>query len=118
MLSVSSCAGARYRFPTYVTDGPFLYRSGDGTLMMLWSSFGSKGYAMGISRLETGHITGPWRHDPDPIWAEDGGHGMVFRTFEGRLMLTFHSPNATPQERAVFVELEEMRHGIRRKVSQ
>ena len=109
--------GSRYRFPTFVTDGPFLYRFGDGTLIMLWSSFGSKGYAMGISRSETGHITGPWQHDPDPIWAEDGGHGMIFRTFEGRLMLTFHRPNTSPQERAVFVELEETFNEIRLKAS-
>ncbi|MBN1581746.1 MAG: glycoside hydrolase, partial [Anaerolineae bacterium] len=67
---------------------------------------------------ETGHITGPWQHDPDPIWVEDGGHGMLFRTFEGQLMLTFHSPNRTPQERAVFVELEETGGGIRRKAAQ
>ena len=110
--------GSRYRFPTFVTDGPFLYRFSDGTLIMLWSSFGSKGYAMGISRSETGHITGPWQHDPDPIWAEDGGHGMIFRTFEGRLMLTFHMPNTSPQERAVFVELEETCNEIRLKASQ
>jgi beta-xylosidase len=109
--------GARYHFPAFVTDGPFLYRLGDGTLIMLWSSFGSRGYAMGISRSETGHITGPWHHDPDPIWAEDGGHGMMFKTFEGRLMLTFHSPNRTPHERAVFVELEEMGSALVRKPS-
>jgi arabinan endo-1,5-alpha-L-arabinosidase len=43
---------------------------------------------------------------------------MIFRTFEGRLMLTFHRPNHSPQERAVFVELEETCDGIRLKASQ
>ena len=71
---------ARFRFPTYVTDGPFLYRLGDGALIMLWSSLGSKGYAMGVSRSESGRVSGPWQHDPEPIWAEDGGHGMIFET--------------------------------------
>ncbi|MCB0204195.1 MAG: family 43 glycosylhydrolase [Caldilineae bacterium] len=98
---------ARFRFPTYVTDGPFLRWLSDGTLIMLWSSFGSKGYAMGVSRSQTGQIAGPWQHDPDPLWAEDGGHGMIFTTFGGQLMLTFHSPNDTPNERPVFVEVEE-----------
>lgn len=98
---------AKFRFPTYVTDGPFLYRLADGTLIMLWSSIGSKGYAMGVSRSESGKISGPWQHDPEPIWAEDGGHGMIFKTLEGQLMLTFHSPNKSPDERAVFVEIEE-----------
>jgi beta-xylosidase len=104
---------ARFHFPTFVTDGPFLYRLDQGDLIMLWSSFGSKGYAIGTSRSETGHITGPWQHDPAPLWAEDGGHGMLFKTFDEQLMLTFHSPNQSPRERAVFVKLEETSQGIR-----
>ena len=99
--------GGKYHFPTYVTDGPFLHRLTDGTLLMLWSSIGNKGYAMGVCRSESGHILGPWQQLPDPIWAEDGGHGMIFQTFAGQLMLTFHSPNRTPDERAVFVAIEE-----------
>lgn len=103
---------AKYRFPTYVTDGPFLHRVKDGTLIMLWSSLGAKGYAMGVSWSESGQISGPWHHDPEPIWAEDGGHGMIFKTLKGQLMLTFHSPNQSPNERAVFVEIEEKDGGI------
>lgn len=99
--------GEKFRFPTYVTDGPFLHRLADGSLAMLWSSIGAQGYAMGISWSESGEILGPWRHEPDPIWAADGGHGMIFETFDGRLMLTFHRPNNSPNERAVFVEIEE-----------
>lgn len=79
---------------------------------MLWSSLGSKGYAMGVSRSESGRVSGPWQHDPEPIWAEDGGHGMIFETFEGQLMLTFHSPNQSPAERAIFVQIEEANGGI------
>jgi hypothetical protein len=106
---------AKFRFPTYVTDGPFLHRLSDGTLIMLWSSLGAKGYAMGVSWSESGHISGPWRQVHEPIWAEDGGHGMIFKTLEGQLMLTFHSPNKTPNERAVFVEIEEKAGGIQLK---
>lgn len=103
---------ARFRFPTYVTDGPFLHRLADGGLIMLWSSMGSKGYAMGVSRSESGRVSGPWQHDTKPIWAEDGGHGMIFETFDGQLMLTFHTPNQSPDERAVFVQIEEANGGI------
>jgi len=110
-------AGAKFGFPTYVTDGPFLHRLSDGTLIMLWSSTGTKGYAMGVCRSETGSVLGPWQQIPEPIWAEDGGHGMIFKTFDGQLMLTFHSPNKTPSERAVFVEIEETPGGIRLKSS-
>lgn len=106
----------KYGFPTYVTDGPFLYRLRDGTLIMLWSSIGSKGYAMGVSRSDNGQVSGHWQHDPEPIWAEDGGHGMIFKTFEGQLILTFHSPNQSPDERAVFVNIEEKDGELQLKV--
>jgi beta-xylosidase len=102
-------------FPTYVTDGPFLFRTRGGTLLMLWSSEGRSGYAMGIARSETGHVAGPWTQTPAPLWSEDGGHGMVFRTFEGRLFVTFHRPNRTPDERPVFIEIEDTGDSIRLK---
>lgn len=95
-------------FPTYVTDGPFLHRTARGGLLMLWSTFGKAGYAMGYARSESGDIAGPWRQTPDPLWEKDGGHGMLFRAFDGKLILTFHQPNSPPrEERAVFVEVHE-----------
>lgn len=104
--------GSRHHFPTYVTDGPFLHRLAGGALVMLWSSAGATGYAMGVAQSETGHIMGPWRQETEPLWAKDGGHGMIFNTFDGRLMLTFHRPNNTPDERPVFVEIEETADGL------
>jgi arabinan endo-1,5-alpha-L-arabinosidase len=91
----------------WVTDGPFLFRPTDGGLLMLWSSFGERGYAMGIARSESGEVAGPWRHEPDPVVACDGGHGMLFRSFDGGLHLTYHAPNRTPEERPVLVRAEE-----------
>ena len=91
----------------FVTDGPFLHRTAGGALLMLWSSGGREGYAIGIARSATGKITGPWSHEDKPLFAKDGGHGMVFRTFDGRLMLTIHQPNCTPNERAVFPRVRE-----------
>lgn len=100
-------------FPTYVTDGPFLFRTRSGVLLMLWSSTGHKGYAMGVARSESGTVIGPWRQDAAPLWAEDGGHGMVFRRFDGRLFVTCHRPNTTPLERPLFLEIEETESSIR-----
>ena len=102
----------RFRLPTYITDGPFLYRTGKGELLMLWSSQGNKGYATGIARSESGTVAGPWRQDAQPLWENDGGHGMIFRGFDGRLMVTFHMPNNPPGERPVFMEIEETDTGI------
>ncbi|WP_307322280.1 glycoside hydrolase family 43 protein [Evansella vedderi] len=91
----------------YVTDGTFMFRASNGELLMLWASFVNNVYAQGISRSSSGEITGPWIHDEKPIYHDDGGHGMVFKTFEGNLMLTLHSPNKTPLERPIFIPIEE-----------
>ena len=99
-------------FPVYVTDGPFLYRTANGSLLMLWSSDGPKGYAMGIARSSTGRVEGPWVHDPEALWLEDGGHGMIFRSFEGRLFMTLHQPNTPSKERPVFCELSEENNSL------
>jgi len=107
-------AGSRVSFPRFVTDGPFVHRMRDGGLVMLWSSIGTGGgYAMGIARSESGSVEGPWTQEPEPIWGRDGGHGMVFRAFDGRLMLSLHAPNKTPDERAVFAEVEERGGSLR-----
>jgi arabinan endo-1,5-alpha-L-arabinosidase len=107
----------RWHFPAYVTDGPFLHRTASGALLMLWSSFSTKGYAMGIARSESGTVEGPWIQEKKPIWKEDGGHGMIFRAFDGRLFLTLHQPNNAPHERAAFYELEEHADSIRLKAN-
>ncbi len=99
----------------YVTDGPFLFRNQEGELLMLWSSGSKNGYAIGIARSETGKVEGPWKQDKETLFPEEGGHGMLFRSLEGRLMLAMHAPNNQPDERAVFIEVEEKDGTLRRK---
>lgn len=96
----------------YVTDGPFLHRLASGVLVMLWSSSGESGYAMGLARSRGG-VLGPWDQLPEPIWARDGGHGMIARTLQGDLVITLHQPNRTPDERAVIRWLAETEDGLR-----
>lgn len=90
-----------------VTDGPFLVRAGNGQLLMLWSSFGEGGYNLGVARSKSGSVTGPWAHDPEPLYRGDGGHAMIFRTFEGQTMLALHAPNGGGKERARFLSIVE-----------
>jgi hypothetical protein len=91
----------------YVTDGPWLHRLSNGELLMLWSSFSGGDYAVGVAKSASGDISGPWQQMPQPLYAGDGGHCMVFRSFDNQLLLAYHRPNATPNERPYFVPLRE-----------
>ena len=92
----------------YVTDGCFLYKTSKGKLLMLWSSFLDNSYAIGIATSATGRISGPWRQQSEPLFANDGGHCMLFRTFGGQLCLVFHSPNSpSGAERACLYEVTD-----------
>lgn len=75
----------------WVTDGPELFRTGSGTLLMLWSSYGERGYVQALARSTTGRIEGPWEQ-LGPLVRRDSGHGMLFRAFDGRLMMVLHRP--------------------------
>lgn len=92
----------------YVTDGCFLYRTKSNRLLMLWSSFGDKGkYMLGIAYSTSGKVAGPWKQTDKPLLAIDGGHGMIFRTFDGRLVMAIHQPNSG-KIRARLFELEDV----------
>lgn len=94
----------------YVTDGPFMFRTKDGTLLMIWSTFINGEYAECIAKSDNGDIDGNFVH-LNPFITDDGGHGMIF-TADNRLMLTFHSPNKTNFERPVFKELTDIGNNI------
>ena len=99
----------------YVTDGPFLHRTSAGALLMLWSTTGKGGYTMGFARSKSGTIQGPWMQEEAPLFSRDGGHGMIFRAFDGRLMMTVHQPNSSPNERPVFIEVTDDGDSLRVK---
>ncbi|MBR4236020.1 MAG: family 43 glycosylhydrolase [Clostridia bacterium] len=88
----------------YVTDGPNMYKTASGALLMLWSTLSPAGYAIGCARSANGRLSGPWTHEAKPLFDKDGGHGMIFTAFSGKKYLSIHSPNNTPEERALFIE--------------
>ena len=106
-LWVKSLKDLGGRHHGYVTDGPFLQRTKTGKLLMIWSSFGAHHYAVGLASSTSGKIAGPWKQQAEPLFAANGGHGMIFRTFDGRLMLALHQPNSGNNERARFFELQD-----------
>lgn len=99
-----------------VTDGPFFHRLPGGALLMLWSTGSREGYAMGYAVSDSGDVLGPWRQSEAPIYDRDGGHGMLFRDFTGRLWMTLHQPNNSPNERPVWLEVVEQEGGLVVKV--
>jgi arabinan endo-1,5-alpha-L-arabinosidase len=89
-----------------VTDGPYLYKGKTGKLYMIWTSGGYTGYTQGIAISESGKLAGPWKQQAEPLYKEDGGHGMLFTTFEGKLMMILHSPNNRDSRPRIF-EMED-----------
>ena len=89
-----------------VTDGPFFWRTADGTLLCLWASFSAGGYTEGVAVSSNGEIDGTFTQ-VELLLMDDGGHGMVFRALDGQLYLTLHSPNAHLEERPFFHPITE-----------
>lgn len=79
-----------------------------------WDEYKGK-YMVATFKVEGGDVLGPWVQQFEPLYESDGGHGMIFKTFEGQVMLTLHSPNQTPNERVVFIELQEDEDSIQLK---
>lgn len=91
----------------YFTDGPCVHRLTNGELVMLWSSWSGRGYAVGAAVSPGGDIRGPWEHRDEPIFPENGGHGMLFTSKEGQLCYALHYPNDQYKERPVFKRVSE-----------
>ena len=90
-----------------VTDGPYLRKSKSGKLFMVWSSFDAQQrYNVGLAISTSGKLAGPWTHQAEPLFADNGGHPMLFETFDGQLMLLFHAPNDRNARPRIF-ELED-----------
>ncbi len=100
-----------------ITDGPFLYKTKSGRLVMLWSnSAKSGGYAVGMAVSDNGEVDGNWIHHPEAVYCQgdeyqyNGGHPMLFTSLDGKLIMAIHSPNEstdTVHETATFFPIED-----------
>ncbi len=87
--------------PNMVTDGPFLFRTARGRLGMLWSSWIRDEYVQGVAYSQSGTLDGPWIQEPEPITPPNFGHGMIFRSFDGRLLMAVHSHQRLSQDKTL-----------------
>lgn len=91
----------------FVTDGPFLI-SRNGQLCCIWSSFSKGEYVEAIAYSDNGSIRGKWSVSESLLLDSDGGHGMIFNTFDGEQMFICHSPNTSLQERPKLIPAEQL----------
>ena len=77
--------------PNKVTDGPYLFNTGTGRLGMIWTSWIYDVYTQVVAYSQSGTLDGPWIHDIEPITPPNFGHGMLFRTLEGKMLMSVHS---------------------------
>ena len=96
----------------YVTDGPFLYRTKTDELLVFWSSLKGGKYVEAIARSKNGEIDGEWENLDQLLYSSDGGHGMAFKTKEGELYFTLHSPNISYQEHPCFLKIEDVGNNV------
>ncbi|MFE7854931.1 glycoside hydrolase family 43 protein [Streptomyces sp. NPDC057403] len=107
-------AGVPHQLPPYITDGPQLHRTPEGALLMLWSTYEKDragddgglggGYVQTYAVSRSGELRGPWEQRR-PLVRDDSGHGMLFRTFEGGLMMILHRPFENARGKLYDVEL-------------
>lgn len=77
--------------PNRVTDGPYLFQTKTGRLGMIWTSWIYDVYTQGVAYSKSGTLDGPWIQENDPITPPNYGHGMLFRTLDGKLLMSIHS---------------------------
>ena len=68
-----------------------MFETGTGRLGMIWTSWIYDVYTQGVVYSGSGTLDGPWIHEPEPVTPPNFGHGMLFRTLDGKLLMSVHS---------------------------
>ena len=87
-----------------VTDGPYFYNTADGKIILIWSTFNKNGYVQ--AQAISNDIFGKWDHTAPLILDSNGGHGMIFKTLDGKEKLILHRPNIPPNERPIMFDIK------------
>lgn len=106
----------------YLTDAPFMYKTKDNELLMLWSSYsvrgysinGAGGYTVAVARSKSGKVEGPWENDQELLLDCNAGHPSLFYDFNGNLRMCVHNPD-TPHgwERPLFLYVQEINGNLK-----
>lgn len=88
-----------------VPDGANIYKTKDGQLICLWSSFVDGGYVVIQAVSKSGNILGPWTQERELLYDSTqfkdlaGGHPSIITDEKGQMYLVLHSPNGTSDDR-------------------
>ncbi len=76
-----------------ISDGPWPYKTKDGRLLIMWSSWNKdreKAYTTSFAYSDNGKLSGNWLQREQPVIDGDRGHGNIFKTFDGELRVALH----------------------------
>lgn len=102
---ISLFKGGDAKWSNGVVDGPsMLYYS--NKYFLFWSSFNQYHYGQySVGYAYSDSILGPYTQSSEPIITTDGGHSTWFiQQDTGKLMITYHAPNAGPER----VQIKEL----------
>lgn len=91
----------------YGSDGPFLTKLSDGTLYLIWSPSHGDNYIVASVVSDNGSIKGKWTHLAEPLFGNNGGHGMFFKDLNGNMKLSIHWPEKHLPANALFLDVIE-----------
>ena len=74
----------------YGSDGPFVTKLSDGRPFLLWSPMPGGNYV--VLGAVADHIRAPWQHIDTEVFADNGGHPMVFTDLVGQKQMAIHWP--------------------------
>lgn len=97
----------------YGSDGPFIRKLKDGSLFLTWSPIPDMNYIVAAAIQRNGEINGKWEHLETPVFDKNGGHAMFFEDLNGNLKICMHYPEVYFEERALILDAEETKGGIR-----
>ena len=94
-----------------VMDGPFLFDTEGGELGILFSTYIDGEYAVGVAYSEKNHgLNGPWHIEPEPLVRDNNGHPMLFKDFDGTLVMAVHKDTVLDNRRTSvprFIEMDD-----------
>ena len=91
-----------------VMDAPFLFDTEGGKLGILFSTYIDDEYTVGVAYSTMYGLNGPWEIEPEPLLRGKQGHPMLFKDFDGTLVMAVHKDTVINDRRTSVPRLIEM----------